>query len=289
MATLEPFGEELWLARTPLRFLGLPIGRVMTVARLRAGALWVHSAAPLDDELRRELKDLGEVRWVVAPNRLHGHVSMGQYKTAFPHARLVAGPGLPERRRDLTFDAVLGDEIDPAWAGALDQLTFAGHRWLPEVLFHHRPSRTLVTGDACWNVDGASGRPSANVMSAAAASSPPMSPSENAANERRRVFSFSSWRTWSRNGMSAALPRRPSASTAAAIETRAMVPSASPVGARKTDFAGLRGQEGSFSSAGLRWQTSSAVTASTRVTFSISLTSTHASSSSALPRMVAGP
>ena len=31
MATLEPFGEELWLARTPLRFLGLPIGRVMTV------------------------------------------------------------------------------------------------------------------------------------------------------------------------------------------------------------------------------------------------------------------
>ena len=151
MATLEPFGEELWLARTPLTFFGIPGGRVMTVARLDGG-LWVHSAAPLDDELRRELKDLGEVRWVVAPNRLHGHVSMGQYKTAFPHARLVAGPGLPERRRDLTFDAVLGDEIDPAWAGALDQLTFAGHRWLPEVLFHHRPSRTLITGDACWNI-----------------------------------------------------------------------------------------------------------------------------------------
>src|SRR5262249_19813278 len=43
------------------------------------------------------------------------------------------------------------------------------------------------------------------------------------------------------------------------------------------------------SSAGLRRQTSTAVAASTRVTFSISLTSTHASSSSALPRLVAGP
>ena len=38
-----------------------------------------------------------------------------------------------------------------------------------------------------------------------------------------------------------------------------------------------------------RRQTSSAVTASTRVTVSISLTSTQASSSVSLPRMVAGP
>src|SRR5438105_10103831 len=46
---------------------------------------------------------------------------------------------------------------------------------------------------------------------------------------------------------------------------------------------------GVASSAGFLRQTSSAVTASTRVTFSISLTSTQASSSSALPRIVAGP
>src|SRR5262249_33243777 len=43
------------------------------------------------------------------------------------------------------------------------------------------------------------------------------------------------------------------------------------------------------SSDGLRRHTSTAVAARTRVTFSISLTSTHASSSSALPRIVAGP
>src|SRR2546423_11536067 len=116
---LEPFGEELWLARAPLTFLGLPIGRVMTVARRGDGALWVHSAAPLDDALRRALKELGDVRWVVAPSRLHGHLAMGEYRTAFPHARLVAGPGLPQRRRDLTFDAVLGGDVDPEWAPAL--------------------------------------------------------------------------------------------------------------------------------------------------------------------------
>jgi hypothetical protein len=150
VGALEAFGEELWIARAPLTLLGVPAGRVMTVARLGGGELWVHSPAPLDDDLRRGLKDLGEVRWVVAPNRLHGHVSMGEYRTAFPHAELVGAPGLPERRKDLRFDAILGEEA--LWPDALDQTVLRGHRWLTEVLFHHRASRTLITGDACWNV-----------------------------------------------------------------------------------------------------------------------------------------
>jgi hypothetical protein len=155
VGALEPFADELWLARAPLRLLGVPAGRIMAVARLGGDALWVHSPAPLDTELRRTLKELGEVRWVVAPNPLHGHVSMGEYRTAFPEARLVAAPGLPERRKDLAFDVVLSGEPDPDWASDIDQTTLDGHRWLPEVLFFHRPSRSLISGDAFWNVDGA--------------------------------------------------------------------------------------------------------------------------------------
>jgi Domain of unknown function (DUF4336) len=153
VGSLEPFADQVWLARGPLRLFGVPMGRVMTVVRLGDGGLWVHSPAPLDDALRRELKELGEVRWVVAPNKLHGHLSMGEYRRAFPESRLLAAPGLPERRKDLVFDDVLGDEPDPAWGGAFDQLLLR-HAWLPEVVFHHRPSRTLVTGDVCWNVGG---------------------------------------------------------------------------------------------------------------------------------------
>ena len=126
----------------------------MAVARIGGEALWVHSPAPLDTELRRALKALGEVRWVAAPNRLHGHVSMGEYRTAFPEARLVAAPGLPERRKDLSFDLVLSGEPDSGWAADIDQTTLDGHRWLPEVLFFHRPSRALISGDAFWNVEG---------------------------------------------------------------------------------------------------------------------------------------
>ena len=146
---LEPFGTELWVSHAPLTLLGVPAGRWMAVARLPGEALWVHSPAPLDDALRRGLKELGEVRWVVAASRLHGHVWMEQYRAAFPHAELLAPPGLEKRRKDLRFDgSVPGDQ----WAGVIDQELLAGHRLLHEVEFFHRPSRTAVMGDAVWNV-----------------------------------------------------------------------------------------------------------------------------------------
>jgi hypothetical protein len=109
----------------------------------------VHSPAPLDDELRRALKELGEVRWVVAASRLHGHVWMEQYRAAFPHAELLAPPGLPRRRKDLRFD---GGVPGSQWDGVIDQELLQGHRLLDEVEFFHRPSRTAVMGDAVWNV-----------------------------------------------------------------------------------------------------------------------------------------
>ena len=146
---LEPFGADLWVAHAELTLLGVPAGRWMAVARLPGGALWVHSPAPLDDALRRALKELGEVRWVVAASRLHGHLSMDRYRVAFPHAELLAPPGLARRRKDLVFDGSLPGH---QWDGVLEQELLRGHRLLDEVEFFHRPSRTAILGDAVWNV-----------------------------------------------------------------------------------------------------------------------------------------
>src|SRR3954471_19640857 len=101
---LEPFATDFWVVHAPLRLLGVPAGRWMAVVRLAGGALLVHSPAPLGEDLRRALRELGGVPWGVAASRLHGHVSMEQYRAAFPHAELLAPPGLPKRRKDLRFD-----------------------------------------------------------------------------------------------------------------------------------------------------------------------------------------
>jgi hypothetical protein len=137
---------ELWVVETPLRFLGIEVGRRMTVVRLGSGGLWLHSPAPLTDELRSWLDSLAEPRFVVPASALHGHLFMGQYRDAYPGVELFAAPRLDRRRKDLGFDALLGSITDPRWSDDLDQAVFLGHL-LPEVIFLHRASRTLIVGD----------------------------------------------------------------------------------------------------------------------------------------------
>jgi hypothetical protein len=129
------------------------MGRRMTVVRLPTGDLFVHSPADLRPELRAALTELGDVRLVVPASSLHGHASMGHYQRAYPDAELFATPGLARKRPELDFAGELGGRPDPRWADALDQTLFRGHRMLEEVVFLHRPSRSLIVGDTCFNIE----------------------------------------------------------------------------------------------------------------------------------------
>jgi hypothetical protein len=122
----------------------------MTVVRLADGGLWIHSPAELTPAVRSALESVGQPRFVLAPTAVHGHVSMGQYCEAYPAAELHAAPILDRRRKDLSFDAVLGSAPDPRWADVLDQTIFQGHLF-PEVVFFHRSSRTLILADLLMN------------------------------------------------------------------------------------------------------------------------------------------
>jgi hypothetical protein len=120
--------------------------------RLQHGELLVHSPAPLTAALQAVLDELGPVRFVVPASALHGHLFMEQYRAAYPRAELFSTPGLARRRRDLSSAAELGDEPDARWTSELDQTLLHGHKLFPEVVFHHRPSATLLAGDFAWHV-----------------------------------------------------------------------------------------------------------------------------------------
>lgn len=146
-ARLEPVAEELWTAEGPtLSFFGFPYPTRMAVARLSQGRLWVWSPVALDAALRREVEALGDVRFLVSPNKLH-HLYLGAWAEAFPEARLYAPPGLAARRRDLGFHAELGDATPPEWRGEIDHVLLGGSLFMTEALFHHRASRTVLVGD----------------------------------------------------------------------------------------------------------------------------------------------
>ena len=151
MPALTPLAADLWVARRPLPLLVGDIGTHMTVVRLPDGGLFLHSPAPFDAETKRALDEIGPVRCVAAPSKVH-HFFVGAYVAAYPEARLFAAPGLPEKRQDLRFDAILGDDPPPQWRGVLEQHLFRGAPYVNEVVFFHRASRTLVLTDLAFNM-----------------------------------------------------------------------------------------------------------------------------------------
>ncbi len=148
---MKQHDSDLWTADAPLRFLGLEIGTRMTVVRLPGPKLWLHSPVPAAMDLVREVRALGPVADLVAPNRLH-HLYVGEWKQAFPEARIHAAPGLDTKRRDLEIASVLGETPDPDWADVIDQVVLDGFPMANEVVFFHRPSATLIASDLAFNI-----------------------------------------------------------------------------------------------------------------------------------------
>lgn len=147
---LRELGKDIWVAERPQRFWGLEVGARMTVMRLADGSLLLHSPFSLDAALRRELDALGEVRFAVAPNRFH-HLHAGEVARAYPAARLWVAPGVADKRPDLQYVAVLGDEPPDEWKSDVSQLFFRGRPMENEVVFFHHASHTLVMCDLAMN------------------------------------------------------------------------------------------------------------------------------------------
>ena len=135
----------------------------MTVVRLAGDRLWLHSPVALDAELRVELDAIGEVSFAVAPNRLH-HLYAGGVAETYPAARLWVAPGLPRKRPDLVFEAVLSDDAPAEWRGEIEQIFSRGRPFENEVAFFHRSSRTLMLCDLAFNFGPSAAAPTRLLM-----------------------------------------------------------------------------------------------------------------------------
>lgn len=145
----------VWVKAHPVRLAGCRFLTRMTVLRLEAG-LCLHSPIEIDAQTRSAVERLGDVRVIIAPSTFH-HIFVASAQHAFPGARTYAIEGLERKRRDLRFDALVGDQVAAVWAGQMDQVVI-GNAVMREVVFFHRASRTLVATDLVENFrDGTRG------------------------------------------------------------------------------------------------------------------------------------
>jgi hypothetical protein len=140
------FAEEVFVEESSVRFYGFRIQTRMAAIRLSGNQLFLYSPVPLRSGLRDDLERLGRVAFIVSPNKIH-NLTLAQYRAAYPQAKLFAPPGLPERRRDLSFDSVLSGQPVPDWSAELEYVLTKGNVFFSEAFFFHRATGTLFVGD----------------------------------------------------------------------------------------------------------------------------------------------
>jgi hypothetical protein len=149
---LQPVAQDIWHQQHALSVMGIRATSRMTVVRLAGGRLWLHSPIPVSPDLLGELAALGQVAFIVAPNRFH-HLYVGQWAAAFPAAAVYGAPGLDDKRPDLVMRP-LGPVPEPGWEQDLGQVFVEGVPALNETVWFHHKSRTLVVTDLCQYITG---------------------------------------------------------------------------------------------------------------------------------------
>lgn len=142
--------KNIWTAADSLKLAGMEFGMRMTVIRLGSGSLLLHSPIPIHQGLKEEIDSLGEVKYLIAPNRFH-HLHITQCSRSFPDAELWAAPGLAEKRKDVKFDGVIVDETSFGSGAEIEQFLFEGIPLINEVVFYHSESKTLILTDLIFN------------------------------------------------------------------------------------------------------------------------------------------
>ena len=136
--------DSIWHAQQPLKFGPISLTTRMTVVRLRDGALWVHSPISPTPELIEELRDVGTVRYVVAPNKSH-HLFFLAFLNAYPSAQGFIAAGLELKRPDLSRFPQVSREAP--WSPELQGFFIEGLPILNETVWFHGDTGTLILTD----------------------------------------------------------------------------------------------------------------------------------------------
>jgi hypothetical protein len=153
-AMFRSIGTNIWDHEIPIRFGGIPLWHRMTMIRLTNGGLVVHSPTRLDLASQEQFQELGPIVAIIAPSWWHD-LYLRDYLDAYPDAGLYGAPTLVRWNRALPFIELLDGLAPSLWTDEIDQIHVQGiGLFLDEIVFYHRPSRSLIVADLLFNLSG---------------------------------------------------------------------------------------------------------------------------------------
>ena len=145
---LRLIDQQLWCLDSHFVVWGCRGSVRMTVIETSIGLL-LYSPVRLTPEVVAEIKMIGRVAMIVAPNLFH-HMFLRPSRAAFPEARVLVAGGLESKVGTIAGSEEITVETVFAAPDEIDHFVFDGHT-LHETILFHRPSATLITADLLYN------------------------------------------------------------------------------------------------------------------------------------------
>jgi uncharacterized protein YndB with AHSA1/START domain len=149
---LQEIDEGLWVAESKVRMGGgVVFPARMMVVEVEEGRLLVYSPIEATDELVEEVRGLGELQWVVAPNDQHNMFVEG-WAERCPEAEVYGTAAVRESQPSVEFAGLLEEGAPEAWSGRVELAGIDGTRSWNEFVCYLPAHRTLLCADLVFNI-----------------------------------------------------------------------------------------------------------------------------------------
>ncbi len=142
--------NTIWIKEYPIHYAGTKFNSRMTIIRLSNGNLFIHSPCNIDEPTKIAIAKLGKVEFIVAPGLYH-YLYVESAQRAFPNAETFICPGIEIKNPELEFDWLLGNRPDERWENDFEQVLVRGNKYIWEVAFYHKITKTLILVDLIEN------------------------------------------------------------------------------------------------------------------------------------------
>jgi hypothetical protein len=147
---MRKLSDDLWVHEDEMRLGPTRLLLRATFVKLSDGGIWVHSPTPLSPELQKEVAELGDVAYVVAPCNGHNGWLL-EWCDAYPDAARYVAKGIPKKVPSLEGYTLLEPGETPPWDADLLQAVMPSTPFFDESVFLHRKTKSLILTDMVQN------------------------------------------------------------------------------------------------------------------------------------------